>query len=346
MNTQKKSIFAGLLFVSVPALIATYLSQFSVLQSARIAPTIIGMVFGIGLSPLFTKKLSPSMGSGVHFCSKTLLRLGVILYGFRVTLGGIFSLGWSGFWPVLLLVCSILIIGTLAGRYWFHLDTHSSLLISIGCAICGAAAILALEPVLRAKTYKSVMAVSVIVIFGTTSMFLYPLLFRLGILGLADKQMALFIGSAIHEVAHVVGAGEAVSQEVAKSALIIKMLRVVLLIPVLLVLGFLYRGEEVSAPKNGTKTSIGKNICQSVPWFAVWFFVVIVFHSLVTVPPLLLEQIRNLGTFFLTLAMTSLGMQIDFRQLAQSSRGALSLGLFLFVILFFGGYTLVRVALP
>ena len=331
METDQKSIFIGVFFVSVVAIIATYLSQFRVLQSAGIAPTIIGMVCGIGLSPLFAKKLSLSCGPGVRFCSKTLLRLGIILYGFRVTLGGIAALGWSGFWPVLSLVCAILLVGALAGRYWFRLDSQSSLLISIGCAICGAAAILALEPVLRAKTYKSVMAVSVIVIFGTSAMFLYPLLFRFGILGLDEEQMALFIGSTIHEVAHVVGAGEAVSEEVAKSALIIKMLRVILLSPVLLILSFLNRGDK---PK------------VSIPWFAVWFFLVIVLNSFVAIPPFIVSQIKNLGTFFLTLAMASLGMQIDFRQLAQSSRKALSLGLFLFVILFFGGYGLAQIALP
>lgn len=338
MKIEQGKIFIGIFFVSVIALVATYISQFNLLKSARIAPTIIGMVCGIGLSPLFTQKLSSSLGSGVRFCSKTLLRLGVILYGFRVTLGGILALGWNNFWLILTLVCAILVIGTFAGRYWFGLDSHSSMLISIGCAICGAAAILALEPVLRAKTYKSVMAVSVIVIFGTSAMFLYPLLFRLGlfrlgIFNLTDEQMALFIGSTIHEVAHVVGAGEAVSQEVAKSALIIKMLRVVLLSPALLILGFLNRGDE-------PKTRI------SIPWFAVWFFLVIVLHSLVALPPTLLHQIKNLGTFLLTLAMTSLGMQIDFRQLAQSSRKALSLGLFLSLLLFFGGYALVQIALP
>ena len=333
MKTEQGKNFIGIFFVSIIAFIAIYISQFSLLKNARIAPTIIGMVCGIGLSPLFTQKLSSSLGPGVRFCSKTLLRLGVILYGFRVTLGGIAALGWNNFWPILTLVCAILVIGTLAGRYWFGLDSHSSMLISIGCAICGAAAILALEPVLRAKTYKSVMAVSVIVIFGTSAMFLYPLLFRLGIFNLTNEQMAMFIGSTIHEVAHVVGAGEAVSQEVAKSALIIKMLRVVLLSPALLILGLLNRGDE-------PKTRI------SIPWFAVWFFLVIVLHSLVALPPTLLHQIKNLGTFLLTLAMTSLGMQIDFRQLAQSSRKALSLGLFLSLLLFFGGYALVQIALP
>lgn len=103
------------------------------------------------------------------------------------------------------------------------------MLTSTGSAICGAAAVLGAEPVVKSEPHKTAVAVSTVVIFGTLSMFIYPALYRAGILDLTPEQMGLYTGSTLHEVAHVVGAGNAMGKEISDTAIIVKMIRVMML---------------------------------------------------------------------------------------------------------------------
>ena len=94
------------------------------------------------------------------------------------------------------------------------MDKDLALLTATGSAICGAAAVLGAEPVVKCEAHKTAVAVSTVVIFGTLSMFIYPVMYRAGILDLDPEQMGLYTGATLHEVAHVVGAGNAMGKEI------------------------------------------------------------------------------------------------------------------------------------
>ena len=344
MKIFDKVLWVGIVFAALISLSAMYLARMPLMRSLSVSPVVLGMLCGMVFSVLFPGELPESWLRGVSFCSGRLLRLGIILYGFRVTLEGLFSLGRPGLLTALAVVLGIMLIGSLAGRYLFKLDIHSALLIATGCSICGSAAVMAAEPVIRAQRFKSVTAVSVAAVFGTIGMFLYPAVFRMGVSQLSEAQMGLFIGGTVHGVGHVVGAGEAVSVEASKSAIMVKMLRVILLSPTLIILSVLPikpDGAEADKADKEHKGNKGKRRI-AVPWFAFIFLLVIVLNSLVQVPPEILSVLRGWTTFFLTVAMTSLGLQTDFRRFVKSSGAAFSLGLFLFLILVLGGYGLVR----
>ena len=165
----------------------------------------------------------------------------------------------------LIVVSLTILLGAGLGRL-LKMDRDTALLTSIGSSICGAAAVLGAEPVVKSKPYKAAVAVSTVVIFGTLSMFLYPALYRAGMLNLTTEQMGLFTGATLHEVAHVVGAGNAMGQAISDPAIIVKMIRVMMLAPVLVILSIILARRDSAAgetAKNVKSPSPGSRSCSS-----------------------------------------------------------------------------------
>lgn len=130
---------------------------------------------------------------GIKFCTKQILRWGIILYGFRLTFQQVFEIGVSAVVMDTIIVCGTLGLGILAGKL-LKLDSDTTLMVSTGSSICGAAAVLGAEPVVKCTSDKTAVAVSTVVIFGTIAMFLYPMLYRTGVFALTDQQMAVYAG--------------------------------------------------------------------------------------------------------------------------------------------------------
>lgn len=158
---------------------------------------------------------------GILFCTKQVLRAGIVLYGFRLTFQSVVEIGLPAILIDAIIVAVTIFIGLLVGRL-LKMDKDLALLTSTGSAICGAAAVLGAEPVVKSEPHKTAVAVSTVVIFGTLSMFIYPAMYRAGILDLTSEQMGLYTGSTLHEVAHVVGAGNVMGKEISDTAIIVK----------------------------------------------------------------------------------------------------------------------------
>ncbi|MDN8617492.1 putative sulfate exporter family transporter [Variovorax ginsengisoli] len=195
---------------------------------------------------------------------------------------------------------------------WLGLDRQTAALIGAGSAICGAAAVMATQPVVRGEEHKVSIAVATVVVFGTLSMLLYPLLYPY--LGLPEHTFGLFAGSTIHEVAQVVAVGEAVGPAAADAAVVEKMLRVMMLAPFLLWLSF---GSGASA---GAATGF-KACCKQVrvPWFALLFIAASALHSLVALPPALVAGLVQLDTLLLATAMVAMGLRTGAASLRRGS---------------------------
>src|SRR5699024_8817867 len=240
---------------------------------------------------------------GIKFCSKQVLRLGIILYGFRLTLAEVMAVGLPAIAADTAIVAGTLLLGVGLGRV-LRMDRDAALLTATGSSICGAAAVLGAEGVVRPEPHKTAVAVSTVVIFGTISMFLYPMLWRSGLLELSPSQMAVYTGSTLHEVAHVVGAGNAMGAEIADTATITKMIRVMMLAPVLLVMSC-----ALARRKRGVGGTEGGKGRIAVPWFAFGFLAVIGFNSFGLLPADVVAGINDFDTFLLTMAMTALGTE-------------------------------------
>ena len=219
----------------------------------------------------------------------------------------------------------------------------------------GAAAVLGAEPVVKCEGHKTAIAVSTVVIFGTISMFLYPILYRAGMLdALGDTGVAIYTGSTLHEVAHVAGAGNAIDPTdtlgIAGTATITKMIRVMMLAPVLVIMSFALAGRKKAATEGGTtqKSKI------TIPWFAFGFIGIICLNSLLqylfgvdSVKEIPLNgAIEYIDTFMLTMAMTALGTDTSMEKFKQAGAKPFLLAGLLYIWLLGGGYLLTKWLVP
>lgn len=320
----------GILFVALFAVAVTQLAALPAVASLGISPLIVGIVAGALYGNGLRDGVPASWASGIDFSARKLLRIAVALFGLRVSLQEIAEVGWSGLTVAVLVVASTLVLGVWCGTRLLKLDRDTALLTAAGSAICGAAAVLAFESALRSAPHKSAMAVGSVVLFGTLSMLLYPLALNLGWLPLDTLGAGLFFGGTLHEVAQVVGAASNVSPEATHIATIVKMTRVMLLVPVLLLVGLWVNRSRQAGQGVG-------NGRIAVPWFAFGFLALVLVNSLQVLPGGVTEAVNQFDTFALTMAMTALGMETRFSQIRQAGPRALVAGAILNLWLVGGG---------
>ena len=286
----------------------------------------IAIVLGMLLGNAFGRRLPDALIPGIGVAQKNLLRLGVALYALRISFQEIAAVGLPGLALNVFVIVSVLVLGTWAGRRWLGLDRDTAILTASGSAICGAAAVLAVERVLRAEPGKVAIAVATVVLFGTLDIFLYPLLFPH--LGLDAHAFGLFTGATVHEVAQVVAVGSAISPATADTAVIVKLTRVMLLMPVLVLIGW-----RVGASEGGDRPPI-------VPGFALGFVGVATVNSLVSIPEALKATLLAFDTFLLAAAMAALGMETRWARLRALGPRPLLLAFLLFLWLLVAGLAL------
>ncbi|WP_144138581.1 YeiH family protein [Paraburkholderia sp. BCC1884] len=330
----------GILFVALFAAAVTRIAAIPAIAGLGLSPLIVGIVAGALYGNALRDGMPASWAAGVNFSARKLLRIAVAFFGLRVSLQEIAQVGLPGLAESVLIVVSTLVIGTWAGMKIMKLDRDTALLTAAGSAICGAAAVLAFESTLQSKPHKSAMAVGSVVLFGTLSMFLYPVLFKAGWLHLDTVGAGLFFGGTIHEVAQVVGAASNVSPEATHIATIVKMTRVMLLVPVLLVVGmWVNRSPRKGATAEGSQGNAHGHAPRklAIPWFAVGFLAFVVINSLHVLPESATNSLNMLDTFALTMAMTALGIETRISQIRQAGPRALTTGFILYVWLIVGG---------
>lgn len=331
----------GVLLITLFACAAFYIGEAEFVKSISFSPMIVGIILGMLYANSLRNNLPDTWVPGINFCSKKVLRLGIILYGFRLTFQDVTSVGLSAIIIDAVIVTGTILIGLFVGKL-LKIDRTISLLTSAGSAICGAAAVLGCEGAIHAKPYKTAVAVSTVVIFGTLSMFIYPVLYRAGVFHLQPEEMGVFVGSTVHEVAHVVGAGNAMSPEISSVAIIVKMIRVMMLVPVLLIITFFVARSARNAV-SGKAQGKGK---IAVPWFAILFLVVIGFNSFNLLPKSLVDFINNVDTFLLTMAMTALGAETSIDKFRKAGAKPFLLAAILYAWLIFGGYAMTAYLVP
>ena len=345
---NKGEVLHGILLIVLFSFSAFYIAEFEFVKRLSFSPLIVGIILGMLYANSLRNKLPETWVPGIKFCSKQILRTGVVLYGFKLTFQQVMAIGLPAITADLIIVTGTLLLGILFGKL-LKVDGQTALMTSTGSAICGAAAVLGAEPVVRCEPHKTAVAVSTVVIFGTLSMFLYPVMYRAGWLdGLSDQAIAVYVGSTLHEVAHVVGAGNAIDAaggQVADAATITKMIRVMLLAPVLVIMSLF-----LSRRTNGGNAGQTQKRKITIPWFAFYFLVVIGINSLLQsaafIPQEALQAgigfINNVDTFLLTMAMTALGAETSLDKFKQAGAKPFYVAGLLYLWLVFGGYAIAK----
>lgn len=291
---------------------ALWAGSFPAIAGAGFSALTLAILFGMVVGNTVYPKIWQPCDGGVIFAKQHLLRLGIILYGFRLTFAQIADVGVSGILIDVLTLSSTFFIACFLGQKVFGLDKHTSWLIGAGSSICGAAAVLATEPVVKAEASKVTVAVATVVIFGTIAIFLYPAMYPLLAHWFTPETYGIYMGSTMHEVAQVVAAGHAVSPDAENAAVIAKMLRVMMLAPFLLFLAA--RVKQLTPAGNGEKSKI------TIPWFAIMFILVAVFNSFHLLPKAVVDMLVTLDTVLLAMAMAALGVTTHVSALKKPGR--------------------------
>lgn len=344
----------GILLIALFSFAAFYIAEIPFVKSLSFSPLIVGIILGMLYANSLRNKLPETWVPGIKFCTKQILRAGIVLYGFRLTLTQVAAVGLPAVVIDTIIVAGTIFLGVWLGKL-LKMDKDTSLMTATGSAICGAAAVLGAEPVVKCEGHKTAIAVSTVVIFGTISMFLYPILYRAGMLdALGDTGVAIYTGSTLHEVAHVAGAGNAMDPTdtlgIAGTATITKMIRVMMLAPVLVIMSFALAGRKKAAAEGGTtqKSKI------TIPWFAFGFIGIICLNSLLqylfgvdSVKEIPLNgAIEYIDTFMLTMAMTALGTDTSMEKFKQAGAKPFLLAGLLYIWLLGGGYLLTKWLVP
>ncbi|GAB6069317.1 YeiH family protein [Thiomicrorhabdus hydrogeniphila] len=326
----------GILLVALFAIAAHSIAQTGFITQLGLSPLIVGILLGALYGNTLHQHIPQEWHSGISFSARKILRLAIILYGFAITLQEIASIGWQGILLAALVVSTILSVGYMIGTKFLKMDSETALLTSAGSGICGAAAVLALEPVTKAQGHQTSAAVATVVVFGTISMFLYPILDGMHFFQLSNEAKGLYFGATIHEVAQVVGASSILPQDAQDYAVIEKMTRVLMIVPAILVVSWFMSRKK---SENQTEKS---SFVAAIPWFAIAFLAVAAFNSLHLLPQHIVSSIHEVDTFLLTMAMVALGMETQISKMKQVGGKAFILAAILFFMLLIGGYFLVK----
>lgn len=332
---------AGLIAVLIGSLFCLWLNtSLDVWSQGRIVglssltlAILLGMVLGNTIYPKFAASLS----AGVGFAKAQILRLAIMFYGFKLTLTEVAGVGMPAVLSDALVLTSTFLLTYWIGTKLLKVDKETTLLIGSGASICGAAAVIAAEPVIKAEAHKVTIAVATVVVFGTLAMLLYPFLYHLGWLQvwLSPQDYGVYTGSTIHEVAQVVVAGNAISDEVGDTAVVTKMIRVMMLAPFLLILSF---ALTKSGNGEGEKLSVTSRIKQvKVPWFAFIFILIVLLHTWLNMSERFESTMIMLDDVLLTMAMFALGLTTHLSAIKQAGAKPLILGAIMFGWLILGG---------
>ncbi len=341
---NRTSIAPGVVFVGAIAGGAWLLSRLPLLVELRISPLIVGIVVGLFYANTLRSRHPESWNPGIIFSAKRLLRVAIILYGFRLTMQDVVAVGVPGVTVSVVMLTSTFLFGTFVGIKLLRMDRDTALLTASGASVCGAAAVLATDSVLKAEPAKSAAALGTVVLFGTIAMFVYPAMYAAGIIPLDRPEFGVYVGGSVHEVAQVVAVGSAVEGS-ADTAIIVKMTRVMLIAPMLIVLGLaISRRSGKAAAGGGDEAAGGGRVRLVIPWFAVGFIGVVSFNSLKLIPHEVVERLIQIDTFLLTMTMTALGMETTLAKLRSVGMKPFYLALAMFGWLIVAGFFVTRLA--
>ncbi|MBM9578500.1 YeiH family putative sulfate export transporter [Leptospira sp. 201903070] len=320
--------FPGLMLTGGIGLFSKYLEAYLTIMgfSSLTLAIVIGILIGN------TASLSPSFQLGIKYSMRKVLRLSIVLLGFRMTFQDIEKIGLSALVADLFVVVSTFFFAVLVAKKCFRLDDTMSYLIAAGSSICGASAVLAASPIVKSENHQNAVAIASVTLFGTISMFVYPVLYKNGwLIGLDDSNIGIFLGATIHEVGQVISAGFSISEETGKTATFVKLTRVMFLAPTLISLGwFLNRNRFLSGEEN--------RIRVEKPWFIFAFILVIAFNSSGIVPVSISVFLSKIGLFFMLVAIAGMGLETNLQKVKKVGLKAMYVSVLIFFFLLGSGW--------
>ena len=287
-----------------------------------VSPLVVAVVLGAIVANTFG--VSAAAHPGVRFAAKRLLRVGVVLLGFQLSIGQLEALGAPG-----LAVVAVTVAATFFGTRWagrkLGLSSGMSLLVATGFSICGASAIAAVEGIADAEEEEVAFSIALVTLCGTLAIFILPIAGSL--VGLHGIAYGNWVGASVHDIGQVVAAATPAGSKAVQAAVIVKLTRVVLLAPLVAGLSVARRRRT----GNDTPTG-GHKRPPAVPLFVIGFLVAIVVRTTAIIPGGGLDIIKTLQTVLLAAALFGLGCGVHVARLRKVGAKPLLLGLISWIL--------------
>lgn len=307
-----------------------------------ISPLALCVAFGFAIANLATW---PSFASaGTTLASKKIMRIGVALLGAQVSLLSLKAIGVKGVLTVILVV-TFTIFGILLLSKIFKMSGELGLLIGVGFGVCGATAVAAIRPQTRATEEETSYAIALISLCGTLSIFTLPFLGHL--LGLSDQTFGSWAGAAVHDVGQVIATASIWSDDAVKSAVVIKLARVCLLAPIVLILSMRHRkyltGLATSSKGNSKLSPTSANKVPLIPFFVIGFIIVATIQNTFTIPTQLHDAVVLTSKLLLGAGLVALGSSVRWKSIRAIGPRPMIMGLIAWVIVAGVALTAVRI---
>lgn len=304
-----KKLAPGLMVTVVIALAAKVLSH----VIPHIGAVTLAIILGIIVSNLIP--LDKKFGDGIKFSEKNILTFAIILMGFKLNLFELGGMGASVFFVIIPMMLTTIVTAVLLGKV-FGYSSGFSILMGAGNAVCGSSAIAAVAPAVEAEEEEIGVSIGIVNLLGTIGIFLIPVIAHL--FTLSDVKSSYLVGGTLQAVGQVIAAGFSINENVGDSATLIKMLRVLMIGPVVMGVSIFNKTTKKSKDK--------KKLSQVVPPYIIGFFICCVLGSIFNSDTYVLPHLKLAAKLLLTVAMAGIGMKIKFASLMSHGPKALLFG--------------------
>lgn len=304
-------LLPGLVAVLVLALISYLLREI-----IPLSVVLIGLILGIIVGNSF--KLGASFSKGISWSGSKLLEAAIIFMAFNINYRDFINLGWETIAIVVLMIAFVLITTYWLSK-WFKCPGSTGWLVGFGTAICGSSAIAALAPQVSNNKDDVGISLAVVNALGLIGMVVLPFAAEQFF---NPEELGILIGTSLHAMGNVAGAGFTLGDEIGEIAVTVKLGRIALLTPAVLIFGLFL-------PKHGDKTG-GKKF--ALPYYLILFILISILVSLVDIPKNYIALAKQISSFLLTSAMVAIGLKMSIAKLYSAGKKGFLFGLVIFVL--------------
>lgn len=322
-RSSTKRVLPGLALATVIGLAATEVAHFFPIVGAPVIAIIIGIVVSL------IRPASPALTPGLHVAAKRVLQISIVLLGTGLSLHEVTSTGISSL-PVLLgtLVVALAAAWFIGRRLGVVGDVRT--LIGVGTAICGASAIAATDAVIDAPEQDVAYAIATIFTFNVVAVLTFPLLGHA--MHLSQRSFGLLAGTAINDVSSVVAASSVYGHAAASYAIIVKLSRTLMIIPIALALAF-WRTRQVERDERAANTPARTSgLAKIFPWFIAWFVGAVLLNSAGVFSPHVIHDFGDFAQVFIAIALAAIGLSTKLRDIRRAGLRPLALGAILWIV--------------
>ncbi|MFD4976418.1 YeiH family protein [Streptomyces sp. NPDC058424] len=315
------SLLPGLSLALAVAVVGTVVGKAFPLVGGPVAGIILGVLLATWVRP--GARLRP----GIAFVGKRILQASVVVLGSQLSLAQVVRVGTDSL-PVMIGSLTVCLVAAYGIGRWLGVVGDLRTLIGVGTGICGASAIAATAPVIGAAGAEVAYAVSTIFLFNIAAVLAFPLLGHL--LGMSQHVFGLFAGTAVNDTSSVVAAATTYGPASANYAVVVKLTRTLMIIPICLGLAWLAgrRGRGTSQAAAGRRL----NVVKLVPVFLIGFLLMAMANTLGLIPASAHHGLSELSVFLITVALCAIGLSTDLAALRRTGPRPLILGACLWVV--------------